>query len=85
MSSTNYYFKRFSRSVNRDLLRELISKIAPELAVDWDKVQVKNVDALYNAFLALPAEPHNHLDLHCNEIYDAFENPASIVTVHDLI
>jgi len=85
MSSTNYHFKRFCRSVSRNLLQELVDKITPELTIDWNKVLVKNVDVLYQAFLDLPADPHNRLDMHCNEIYDVTENPATMVTMNDLI
>ena len=85
MSSTNYHFKRFCRSVNRSLLQDFITKTAPELIVDWKKVLVKNVDALYSAFLALDKEAHDRLDMYSNEIFDVFENPASAVTIHDQI
>lgn len=85
MSSTNYHFKRFCRCVNRSLLQEFIAKIAPELVIDWKTVLIKNVDSLYNAYLALPAEAHNKLDMYSNEIYDVFENPASAITLHDLV
>lgn len=85
MSCTNYHFKRFVRSVSRNLLQEFIAKNTPELTVDWNRVLVKNVDVLYQAFLDLPADPHNRLDMYCNEIYDVTENPATMVTMNDLI
>lgn len=85
MSFKSYHFNRFARNVSRLLLKELIAKITPELTVDWSRVLIKNVDVLYQAFIALPPDQHNRLDMYCNEIFDVTENPAAINTLPDLI